>query len=92
MKYAIEMGSGVVIYIPGYLKTGLGIKKLMGGFTDTENTQRYHEIYCVPLPICTVATADKAICKYYRRVFASDSNPNSTFLFLNTRINFNLII
>jgi hypothetical protein len=36
MEYAIEMGSGVMIYIPSFIKTGLGIQKLMGGgiFTD----------------------------------------------------------
>jgi hypothetical protein len=37
------------------------------------------------LPVCTVATAVKAMCKYRGRVFGSDSNPRSqTFnLFLN---------
>jgi hypothetical protein len=35
MKYAVEMGSDALIYIP---KIGSGIKKLMGGggFTDTQ--------------------------------------------------------
>jgi hypothetical protein len=31
MKYAVEMGSGVMIYIPSFIKNGLGIRKLMGG-------------------------------------------------------------
>jgi hypothetical protein len=31
MKYAIEMGSGVMIYIPSFIKIGSGIQKLMGG-------------------------------------------------------------
>jgi hypothetical protein len=37
MKYAIEMGSGAMIYIPSFMKIGSGIHKLMiGGFTDTQ--------------------------------------------------------
>jgi hypothetical protein len=35
MKYATEMGSVAMIYIPCFIKTGSGIQKLMGGFTDT---------------------------------------------------------
>jgi hypothetical protein len=31
MKYAVEMGSGTMIYIPTFIKTGSGIQKLMGG-------------------------------------------------------------
>jgi hypothetical protein len=31
MKYAIEMGSGAMIYIPSLIKIDLGIQKLMGG-------------------------------------------------------------
>jgi hypothetical protein len=30
MKYAVEMGSGAMTYIPS-----LGIQKLMGGYTDS---------------------------------------------------------
>jgi hypothetical protein len=38
MKYAVEMGSGVMIYIPSFIKTGLGIQKLReAGYTDTQN-------------------------------------------------------
>jgi hypothetical protein len=38
MKYAIEMGSGAVIYIPTFIRTGSGIRKLIRvcGFTNTE--------------------------------------------------------
>jgi hypothetical protein len=38
MKYAIEVGSGVMTYIPSFMKTGSGIEKLMGGggFTDSK--------------------------------------------------------
>jgi hypothetical protein len=31
MKYAVEMGSGGVIYIPSFMKTGSGIQKVNGG-------------------------------------------------------------
>jgi hypothetical protein len=31
MKYAVEMGSGAMMYIPSFIKIGLGIQKLMGG-------------------------------------------------------------
>jgi hypothetical protein len=36
MKYALEMGSGAMIYIPSSIKVGLRIQKLMaGGVTET---------------------------------------------------------
>jgi hypothetical protein len=36
MKYAVEMGSGVIVYIPSFIKIGAGIQKLMGGgFTNS---------------------------------------------------------
>jgi hypothetical protein len=36
MKYVVEMGSGVMIYIPSFIKTGSGIRKLMeGDYKDT---------------------------------------------------------
>jgi hypothetical protein len=31
MKYAVEMGSGAIIFIPNFIKTGSGIQKLIGG-------------------------------------------------------------
>jgi hypothetical protein len=31
MKYAVEVGSGVMIYIPSFIKIGSGIQKLVGG-------------------------------------------------------------
>jgi hypothetical protein len=31
MKCAVEMGSGAMIHIPNFIKTGSGIQKLMGG-------------------------------------------------------------
>jgi hypothetical protein len=37
MKYAVEMGSGAMIYIPSFIKIGSAIRKLMGeGDTQTE--------------------------------------------------------
>jgi hypothetical protein len=30
MRYSVEMGSGVMIYIPRFIKKGSGIQKLMG--------------------------------------------------------------
>jgi hypothetical protein len=30
MKYAVEMGSGAMIYIPSFIKTGSAIQTLMG--------------------------------------------------------------
>jgi hypothetical protein len=36
MKYVAEMSSGAVIYIPGFIKTGSAIQKLMGEHTDTQ--------------------------------------------------------
>jgi hypothetical protein len=37
MKYAVEMGSGAMIYIPSFVKIGTGIQKYMGGggYTDS---------------------------------------------------------
>jgi hypothetical protein len=41
MKYAVEMGSGAMIYIQSFIKIGSGIQKLMGGgFTDTQTARR----------------------------------------------------
>jgi hypothetical protein len=36
MKYAVEMDSGAVVYIPSFMKIGSGIQKLIGhGSTDS---------------------------------------------------------
>jgi hypothetical protein len=40
MKYAVEMGSGAMIYIPSFLMTGSAIQKLIGVDTHT-NTDAY---------------------------------------------------
>jgi hypothetical protein len=44
MKYAAEMGSVVVIYIPSFIKTGSCIQKLMGGLTGIKTYRM--EIAC----------------------------------------------
>jgi hypothetical protein len=37
VKYAVEMGSGAMIYTPSFIKIGSGIQKLKGGrFTETQ--------------------------------------------------------
>jgi hypothetical protein len=35
MKYAVEMGSGVIIYIPSFIKMNSAIQKLNGGDAQT---------------------------------------------------------
>jgi hypothetical protein len=39
MKYAVELDSGVMIYIPVFINIGSGIQKLLGG----GDTQRQSE-------------------------------------------------
>jgi hypothetical protein len=37
MKYAVEMGSGAIIYIPSFIEIYLGIQNsIWGGYTDTQ--------------------------------------------------------
>jgi hypothetical protein len=38
MKYATEMGSCAMIYIPSFIKIGSGIQKLIGGGGDYRRT------------------------------------------------------
>jgi hypothetical protein len=35
MKYGVEMGSGVMVYIPSFINIGSGIEKLIGWDTQT---------------------------------------------------------
>jgi hypothetical protein len=42
MKYAVELGSGAMIYIPSLIQIGSGIQKLTGENTDTEAGCRWH--------------------------------------------------
>jgi hypothetical protein len=43
MKYAVEMGSGAMIYITRFIKIGSGIQKLIGGYTDAQTAWRSHK-------------------------------------------------
>jgi hypothetical protein len=36
MKYAVEIVSRTIIYIPNFIKIGLGIQKLRGGGVDLQ--------------------------------------------------------
>jgi hypothetical protein len=36
MKYAVELGSGAMIYIPSFIKIGLEIQKLTGGYINRQ--------------------------------------------------------
>jgi hypothetical protein len=36
MKYAVEMGSGAMIYIPSFIRIGSSIQKLIGVDTHTD--------------------------------------------------------
>jgi hypothetical protein len=42
MKYAVEMGSGAMIYIPSFINIGSGIQKVMwGGYTDMQINRQH---------------------------------------------------
>jgi hypothetical protein len=36
MKYAVEMGSGAMVYIPNFIKIGASIKKLIEGILKAQ--------------------------------------------------------
>jgi hypothetical protein len=40
MKYAVELGSGAIIYEPSFIKTGSEIQKLIGGIHRYTAIQR----------------------------------------------------
>jgi hypothetical protein len=40
MKYAVEMGSGAMIYIPSFTKIGSGIQKLKEEDTQTHRSHK----------------------------------------------------
>jgi hypothetical protein len=46
MKYAVEMGSGLMIYIPSFIEICSGIQKLIGGIhshRDLQTGRRLHK-------------------------------------------------
>jgi hypothetical protein len=42
MKYAVEMGTGVMIFMPSFIRIGSGIQKMMwwGEFTDRQTDRQ----------------------------------------------------
>jgi hypothetical protein len=40
VKYAVEIGSGAMMYIPSFIKTHLGIQNFIGGNTPTHRQHR----------------------------------------------------
>jgi hypothetical protein len=68
MKYAIEMGSGVMIYIPGFIKIGSAIQKLIvGGYTDTHRytvTQQQGDLISLLLYFQKKENRLKRVLKY----------------------------
>jgi hypothetical protein len=40
MKYAVEMGSGGIIYIPSSAKIGSGFQNLIRGYKNTQHGDR----------------------------------------------------
>jgi hypothetical protein len=49
MKYAVEMGSGAIIYILSFIKIGSGIQKLIGGIHRyTDNTEIAYALFHFP--------------------------------------------
>jgi hypothetical protein len=51
MKYAAEMGSGAMIYIPSFIDIGSDIQKLMAGRSKTRVTQTQHGNHIRPLSL-----------------------------------------
>jgi hypothetical protein len=40
MKYAVEIGSGAMMYIPSFMKVGSGTQKLIRGHIDDTQAHR----------------------------------------------------
>jgi hypothetical protein len=63
MKYAIEMGSGGMIYIPRFIKTSSGVQKLMAvGHTDTQTVWRSRNITDKAITIILYRPEDRTKC------------------------------
>jgi hypothetical protein len=45
MKYTVEIGSGAVIDLPGFLKTGSGIHKLTKGYRHTDYNHKPNFVF-----------------------------------------------
>jgi hypothetical protein len=46
MNYAVEMGSGAMIYIPSFIRIGSVFQKFVGGYTDIQTVWRSHRPIC----------------------------------------------
>jgi hypothetical protein len=44
MKYAVEMGSGAMTYIPGFMKTGSGIQNLKEKGGELRNSWLFNSV------------------------------------------------
>jgi hypothetical protein len=54
MKYAIEMGSDVMIYLPRFVKIGSAIQKLTaGGYTDIQKHRQHGDLISLHLDFQT---------------------------------------
>jgi hypothetical protein len=47
MKYAVQMGSGAIIYTQSLIKTGSGIQKFTGGDSQTPTARRSHKPFFI---------------------------------------------
>jgi hypothetical protein len=45
MEYAVEIGSGALMYVPSFIKTGSGIHKTMvcGGGVNSQTHRRHND-------------------------------------------------
>jgi hypothetical protein len=44
IKYAVEMGSCAMIYIPGFIKTGFGIQQLTPGEGNSQTHKQHDDL------------------------------------------------
>jgi hypothetical protein len=45
VRYAFEMDTGAIIYVPSFIKINSGIQKLIGVFTDTQTAWLSHKLF-----------------------------------------------
>jgi hypothetical protein len=81
VKYAIEMGSGVMTYIPNFVKIGSGIQKLLGGI-NRQHGDRISLLQEIRLTVgLKMWYTDMAPC--YRHIhnlyFTAKDNPHQNF-------------
>jgi hypothetical protein len=64
MKYAVEMGSGAMIYIPSNINIGSGIQKSIGGI----HTHRQHSDIMSPEAVFCGTADDKKYEKSFSKM------------------------